>query len=63
MVTLVLTFPGWLVETQRLGDVRVPNPKTIRRYLEGELKRQDPLPEQRIRQIVHQLTEKVRLPE
>jgi len=62
-VAPMLVFPGWMVQEQRLGKVRVLNPKNVRGHIKAIEKKNEALSDQRIQQIVHQLSEKVKLPE
>lgn len=57
-VNPVLVFPGWLVESEKSGRVRVLNPKMVRGYLKGLEKYDAVLSDTLINRITHQLAEK-----
>ena len=57
----ILTFPGWWIERTSRSRLHVVNPKEIRRIFPKVPA--NPLPEDKIRRITHQLEQKCRMRE
>ena len=59
-VNAILTFPGWWVDRQAAGDVKVLNSAEIKYTYRDRAAR--PLTPEQIQRICHQLTERCRMP-